>query len=404
MVAFTWSITTVLTLFAFITAVILTIQVHTHYRRLERYYEGDDWFTNSNYYNQGGGGGGEGEQQQQQHRSGDEEYFNHIRESYVLLSTMSARSITFVAVYTMLLSTALSLYGSMAIVGFTSLRGVYIAPCFSSGYDKLQVGVFGGAIVIFANLLLVCAVVLGEVKVRATLLLIQFCTIDPQSGLCLSHPDTPALSFISSIASFPFSSFVLFACSAFVRSIDLQVADYNDRPEEQQQGQQGQEEKEPYQVERIATILAVACMFLSALYTIFAVLLFLCHAGEDGFNPLTGPPSTKMTMMMMENVGVGVGVGGVLESEAVGSTGHSKTSPLVVGVSGTSGNGGDDYLGMHHHMHHPMHHHRQQYHQMHHQMQQMHGHTMTSVHPGHTMVTDSPGFITMENSSQGTSE
>ncbi len=161
MVAFTWSITTVLTLFAFITAVILMIQVHTHYRRLERYYEGDDWYQNSQYsYQQEGGG-----EQQQQHQSRDEEYYNQIRESYVLLSTMSARSITFVAVYTMLLSTGLSLYGSMAIVGFTSLRGVYIAPCFSSGYNKLQVGVFGGAIVIFANLLLVCAVILGEVKV-----------------------------------------------------------------------------------------------------------------------------------------------------------------------------------------------------------------------------------------------
>ena len=41
------------------------------------------------------------------------------------------------------------------------------------------------------------------------------------------------------------------------------------------------EELEPYQVERIATVLAVACMFLSALYTIFAVLLFLCYASEE---------------------------------------------------------------------------------------------------------------------------
>lgn len=42
-----------------------------------------------------------------------------------------------------------------------------------------------------------------------------------------------------------------------------------------------QDEMEPYQVERIATVLAVACMFLSALYTIFAVLLFLCYASEE---------------------------------------------------------------------------------------------------------------------------
>lgn len=32
---------------------------------------------------------------------------------------------------------------------------------------------------------------------------------------------------------------------------------------------------EPYEIERIATVLAVTCMFLAALYSIFAVLLFL---------------------------------------------------------------------------------------------------------------------------------
>ena len=79
---------------------------------------------------------------------------------------MSAKSVTFVAVYTMILATALSMYGSMAIVGFTSLWGVYIAPCLPIGPNKLRVGIFGGMIVIFANLLLVCAVVLGEIKVR----------------------------------------------------------------------------------------------------------------------------------------------------------------------------------------------------------------------------------------------
>jgi hypothetical protein len=168
MVAFTWSITTLLTLFAFITAVILTIQVHTHYRRLRNYYEGDDWYQNNDYYynnknNNNQEGDREGEENQP---SRDEQQYEQIRESYQLLSKMSARSITFVAVYTMMLNTVLNLYGSMAIVGFTSLRGVYIAPCFSLGGNKLRVGIFGGAIVVFANLLLVCAVVLGEVKVR----------------------------------------------------------------------------------------------------------------------------------------------------------------------------------------------------------------------------------------------
>lgn len=41
------------------------------------------------------------------------------------------------------------------------------------------------------------------------------------------------------------------------------------------------DEMEPYEVERIATILAVMCMFLSAVYTIFAILLFLYFGSDD---------------------------------------------------------------------------------------------------------------------------
>ena len=37
-------------------------------------------------------------------------------------------------------------------------------------------------------------------------------------------------------------------------------------------------------MERIATVLAVSCMFLSALYTIFAVLLFLCYASDESLS------------------------------------------------------------------------------------------------------------------------
>jgi hypothetical protein len=156
MVAFTWTITTVLTLFAFLTAVVLAVQIHSHYHRMERYYQTDDWYNNymNNDDQQDGDGEGSG--------SHDAE---RDQQAYLLLSTLSARSITFASVYTMMLATGLSLYGSTAIVGFTSLRGVYIAPCFSSDSNTLRVGIFGGAIVVFANLLVVCAVILGEVGV-----------------------------------------------------------------------------------------------------------------------------------------------------------------------------------------------------------------------------------------------
>lgn len=149
-----------LTLFAFLTAIVLIAQVHSHYRRLERYYASDDWYQQYLDDDREGGSHDENERYKEQ------------QEAMLLLSSMSARSITFVAVYTMLLATALSLYGSTAIVGFTSLRGVYIAPCFSSDFNKMRVGIFGGATVLFANLLLVCAVILGEVRVSCWYLLI----------------------------------------------------------------------------------------------------------------------------------------------------------------------------------------------------------------------------------------
>mmetsp|Transcript_11671 Transcript_11671/g.24682 ORF Transcript_11671/g.24682 Transcript_11671/m.24682 type:complete len:314 (+) Transcript_11671:456-1397(+) len=275
MVAFTWSVTTVLTIFAFATALVLTVKVHTHYKYLERYYDGDDWYAqNYAYYNYENSQDGENDDGNNENGdSHDEKYRDQIRESYMLLSQMSAKSVTFVAFYTMVLATALSMYGTMAIVGFTSLRGVYIAPCFSIGSNKLRVGIFGGAIVIFANLLLVCAVVLGEVKVAGT---------------------------------------------------------YNNYREEEGDADADGEISEPYEVERIATILAVTFIFLSALYTIFAVLLFLCHAGEE-----------QSTLRIEQGTG-GVGIGrhvntigtsipsaGLNRPNVTNSYAGSKSTPLV---------------------------------------------------------------------------
>lgn len=128
------------------------------YQHLASMYAMDDDYQYNNNNQEGEGGEGE------EHNSQDQE---NNKESllYSLMATTSSRSMTFVAVYTMALAVALNLYGSTAIVGFTSLRGDYIAPCFSSEHSSMKVGIFGGAIVIFANLLLLCAVVLGEFRV-----------------------------------------------------------------------------------------------------------------------------------------------------------------------------------------------------------------------------------------------
>jgi len=262
MVAFVWSVTTVLTIFAFATAIVLTVKVHTHYKYLERVYEGDDWYqANEAYYNY--------ENNQEENNgegSADEKYRDQIRESYMLLSQMSAKSVTFVAFYTMILATVLSMYGSMAIVGFTSLRGVYIAPCLPIGKNKLKVGIFGGAIVVFANLLLVSAVVLGEIQVNQN---------------------------------------------------------YEDEDDPEREGEEGNQnvEGEPYEVEKISSILAVTFIFLAALYTIFAVLLFLCHAGEE------------QSLLRIEQGTGGVGIGTHVNTIGNSIPAPGKTTPLV-GVSG----------------------------------------------------------------------
>lgn len=161
LVSFTWTITTVLTILAFIIAVVLMAHVHTHYRRMENYYEEQYEY---NMYNQNSNNG----EEDGEHQSGDrQEQMREELEYYLQLGGMSSKSITFVAVYTVVMAVALNLYGTTAIVGFTSLQGVYIAPCFSSSTNpRLRLGIFGGAIIFFANLLLLCAVIFGEVRVR----------------------------------------------------------------------------------------------------------------------------------------------------------------------------------------------------------------------------------------------
>jgi hypothetical protein len=107
-------------------------------------------------------------------------------------------------------------------------------------------------------------------------------------------------------------------------------------------------------------------MFLSALYTIFAVLLFLCHAGEEKC-------TLRLSDGLMHHHHLHDSTGGV---EFVG-TATNKT-PLVSVVT-TPGFAGTGMVGDHHHLHH---------------------HRTHSTGP--SALGD--GFITMDNSSQGTTE
>lgn len=185
-VAFVWTITVVLTFIAFCTAGITMIHTHTTYARMDRsanYYNYNDrrrmeslipWksrgeeerrrreYDETDYdrylqEDEQDGGQDERNSNSQDHRDEPEDEENS-------LTKLTSQSVTFTGVYTIFLSLGLVLYGSTAVVGFTSLRGDYIYPCLQT--SNLRLGIFGGAIIVFANLLVVCAVICSEIKVR----------------------------------------------------------------------------------------------------------------------------------------------------------------------------------------------------------------------------------------------
>jgi hypothetical protein len=61
---------------------------------------------------------------------------------------------------------------------------------------------------------------------------------------------------------------------------DTQVEDWSENNNNNGDGDGQQEQREPYEIERISAIMAITCMFLSAMYTVFAILLFL-YAGSN---------------------------------------------------------------------------------------------------------------------------
>jgi len=209
LLALGWTLTSLLSMAAFITAALYAVRIRTHYKYIAESYANNN--NNYEYYNgncggEGGEGGGEG---CGSHDSRDEQdpfyYYNS-------LATVSSGSMTFAGIYTATMAVGLSLYGSLAIVGFSSVRGQYIAPCLggsgTAAKSRMHLGIFMGALVLFSCLCLVCGVVFGEFRVD---------------------------SYI--------------------------VDDAND-------------EIGSYAVERIATVLAGLCMFLAVLYFSYSILLF----------------------------------------------------------------------------------------------------------------------------------
>lgn len=214
--ALAWTLTTLLSFFSFGVSVFLGMKITHHYNSIltddyaawyldeygREYNDNGNSHNNCRLLNSNDQNRNEGNQQGQQQQQGEQH--NNDREGYHLndqpldeeffesLDTTNSRGLVFAGVYTTVLGIALSLYGSTVVVGFISAKGEYIPPCFSfrdmsvidedewganndedstTGPKKLwgetiHRGVFLGSLVIFSNLMLLCAVIFGELQVR----------------------------------------------------------------------------------------------------------------------------------------------------------------------------------------------------------------------------------------------
>jgi len=198
LLALGWSITSILALGALITAAIMSARINSYYNNLAALYSDDGNY----YYNNG--------QNQEESGSEDQNEEGNINQN---LSSISSHSIAFAGLYTACCSVAMSIFGSMSVVGFVSLTGNFIEPAWTrkeSGnkVGEKELGIFIGALFLFSNLCLVCAVVLGE----------------------------------------------------------FQIVGYLDERQKEELGS--------YAIEMIATVLAIMCAFLGVIYFLYAILLF----------------------------------------------------------------------------------------------------------------------------------
>lgn len=144
LLAFLWSIVTLLTVIAFITALLFSI-----------YSNGADNDGNDDQYYYNNNQEGEGSQDEQ------EEYEERRVEFAV-----TSRAMAFAALWTAVLASLMAVFGTV-ILGFQSPTGDYYTCCDPNVHRTTQLGLgsFIGALLMFANLTLVCSVLFGEFKV-----------------------------------------------------------------------------------------------------------------------------------------------------------------------------------------------------------------------------------------------
>jgi hypothetical protein len=128
-----WTLLTLLQFIAFVTALIFTLSAKDDYS--DGYAEGDEQNNNNNY-------------------SEDAEM------------AVTSRAMAFAALWTAVLATLMSILGTV-ILGWQSPTGQYYTCCSARVHrtTPLALGSFIGALLMFANLTLVCSVLFGEFEV-----------------------------------------------------------------------------------------------------------------------------------------------------------------------------------------------------------------------------------------------
>ena len=245
---------------------------------------------------------------------------NEEEEEISAQIAVTSRAMAFAALWTAVLASLMSIFGTV-ILGFQSPTGQYYTCCSGNVHrtTPLGMGAFVGALLMFANMTLVCSVLFGEFEVSSAfnmwsvlvvstpgVISIQFCLsvnlfvvlfsgfrFLPITTSSLPHSLTRSLtrSTLSrktrpSICGIPFILPGLFrirryddlldrrlsCCVLSNGSLVIQIRDFQ-REGEDRGGRDG-EAAASMAVERSSMAFSIMCMFLTILYAGFAALVF----------------------------------------------------------------------------------------------------------------------------------
>jgi hypothetical protein len=152
-----WSLMTILTAISFLSAFIFALST-------KNYTDGDDANNQyyNNYYNNNNNNNNDkdGSQDEQDGENNNSYYYDYPEVA------VTSRALAFSALWTGVLAALLSVFGTV-ILGWQSPTGLYYTCCSSSVHrtTPLGIGSFIGALLMFANLTLVCSVLFGEFEV-----------------------------------------------------------------------------------------------------------------------------------------------------------------------------------------------------------------------------------------------